>query len=281
MKASLIMMLIIGPILLNGCATISGYPDRSYDLKAELAALDQYHLPDIINIYNAKTQEKDKKDYRDEVVNARLRAIDLHFGIFEQEVARENIIGNVAVDWAVLALGGATALSPSSTAKSIMGGISGGLTGAKGSVDKNVFYNKTMPVLLAEMEALRKEVLVRIREGLMKSTSDYPLTQALIDLDDYYKAGTIPGALIGIAATAGQTIKEKEKELRGIYLKTKVSERIMRFWMPDGENVFPASDEKIKKWLKDHKIDSSIPFFALSDKFKEEQPQMIKDLGIP
>ena len=284
MKISLIMMLLIVPVFLNGCASVSGYPDRSYDLKAELAALDMYHRPDIVNTYNGKEGEA-KKDYRNEVVNARLRAIDLHFSIFEQELARENIVGNVGVDWAVLALGGATALAPLSATKSILGAVSGGITGAKGSVDKNIFYNKTMPVLLAKMEALRKEVLVKIREGLTKNTSDYPLTQALIDLDDYYKAGTIPAAVIGIAVTSGESIKKSGDEikniLKGKYSVSKEGELLRKFWKPDGDNINPVNQEKLKDWLKSKGIIASITFFIdSSELFWSAQKVAVKDLNI-
>lgn len=284
MKALLIMLLLMGFALLNGCASVSGYPDRSYDLKAELAALDIYHRPDIITTYNGKTGA-DKKDYRDEVVNARLRAIDLHFSIFEQAVARENVIGNVGVDWAVLGLGGATALAPLSATKSILGAISGGITGAKGSVDKNVFYNKTMPVLLAKMESLRKEVLVRIREGLTQSTSDYPLTQALIDLDDYYKAGTIPGAIIGIAVTSGDSIKKSDDQikniLKGKYGFTKKGELLRKFWKPDGDNINPINQEKLKDWMKGNGINTSITFFIYNPElFGNAHLKAVKDLNL-
>ena len=284
MKASLLMFLLLGLPLLNGCASVSGYPDRSYDLKAELAALDTYHSPGIITTYNGKTGA-DKQNYRNEVVNARLRAIDLHFNIFEQAVARENVIVNVGVDWAVLALGGATALAPLSATKSILGAVSGGITGAKGSVDKNIFYNKTMPVLLAKMEALRKEVLVRIREGLTHTTSDYPLTQALVDLDDYYKAGTIPGAIIGIAVTSGESIKKSDDEmkkiLKGKYGFTKAGETLRNFWKPDGV-INVKNQEQLKDWLKSNGIDTSITFFIYNPElFGNAHLKAVKDLKLP
>lgn len=70
-----------------------------------------------------------------------------------------------------------------------------------------------MPVLLTKMTALRKEVLVKIYMGLGQSTTDYPLMKALNEVDDYYNAGTIPGAIIGITATAGATIAKADEAI--------------------------------------------------------------------
>jgi hypothetical protein len=53
------------------------------------------------------------------------------------------------------------------------------------------------------MEGQRKIVLARIYVGLKKGVTDYTLYQALADLDDYYNAGTINGALVGLTTTAG------------------------------------------------------------------------------
>lgn len=66
----------------------------------------------------------------------------------------------------VIGLGAATGVVGGATIKSILSVVAGGLTGAKGIVDKDIFYSKTMPVLLLQMEAQRKVQLVKIRTGI-------------------------------------------------------------------------------------------------------------------
>jgi hypothetical protein len=53
------------------------------------------------------------------------------------------------MDWAVLALTGATTVTPSQ----VLGGIAAGLTGAKGKVSEHIFFSNAIPVIFSKMEA--------------------------------------------------------------------------------------------------------------------------------
>lgn len=89
-----------------GCTTTQGYPDRSENYEWELAALSDYFKPDSIAACNTQTIEKEKRNCRDNIIFARLRATDIHFNKFQQAVTKESIQLNVGIDWAVLGLGG-------------------------------------------------------------------------------------------------------------------------------------------------------------------------------
>jgi len=84
------------------------------------------------------------------------------------------------------------------------------VTGAKGAIDKDVFYSQTMSVLFAEMAANRATVLAAIDKGTALSDASYPLTRGLIDTASYRDAGSIPGAITGISHDAG-TKNDKAK----------------------------------------------------------------------
>jgi hypothetical protein len=47
-------------------------------------------------------------------------------------------------------------------------------------------------------------------QGNEGSTSDYPLAAALLDLEDYYRAGTFTGGVLGTSATLGEQAKLAE-----------------------------------------------------------------------
>jgi hypothetical protein len=115
---------------------------------------------------------------------------------------------------AAVGLGAATAVVGGATSKAILGAISGGIIGAKGIMDKDIFYSKTMPALLSQMEAQRKTQLVKIRSGLQRPVDEYPLSEALIDIEEYYKAGSIPAAVQGIIEQSGATGKEATDQLK-------------------------------------------------------------------
>src|SRR5262245_54135306 len=203
-------------LLLSGCASFKAYPDRTVDLTAELQGIDKYVKPEIINEYAGLDNKEKKKNLRDEIVNARVYAIDLYFGKFQQDLFREGVGAGIATDWITLALAGAGAVTGSAETKAALAAAAAGIIGAKAAFDKNVFFDKTMPALLAQMVALRKTVLVRIQAGLSQGIDRYPLTQALIDLEDYYNAGTIPGALTGIVEGAGATAKQADEEMKKV-----------------------------------------------------------------
>jgi hypothetical protein len=203
----------LAPALLGGCTTIRAYPERSGNLATELGALDEYHAATVLKTYADKPDDTAKKAYRDEVVTGRIRAIDLHFGTFQQAVFREGVSTNLGADLILLGLGGATATTGGAVAKAALGATSAGVAGAKASIDKNVYFEKTMPALLGQMLASRKTTLVKIQEGLDKNVNLYPLNQALIDLEDYYNAGTIPGAIVAIVEQAGASAKVADELL--------------------------------------------------------------------
>jgi len=268
-------------IFTAGCSTMQGYPERSENDESELASLQNYFKPETISACNNKSPEEDKCLCRDNIVYARVRAIDIHFNRFLQAATKENIQLNVGVDWVVLGLGGAGAVISNSNTQSILAAISGGLTGAKGSIDKNVYFEKTMPVLLSKMIALRKSVLVIIYQGLELDTSRYPLIRALNDIDDYYNAGTIPGAIIGITATAGATIEKAEKDIKeilvGKYFKSDEGSRIESFWKADKNN-----ETNLTGWISKNIQPPlpSIPFFIYSHKYQQERKKIIDELKI-
>lgn len=212
------VLAFVGVSLATGCASITGYPSRSTNTTNDLAALAIYNDSKVIENYNAKGASerngKTQHEYRNEVVNGRLAAIDIQYNLYQQCLYEEGIGTNILADWVVLGLGGATTVVGGAVTKAALGAAITGVTGAKVSIDKNAYFDKTLPALVAKMQSARKEVLVRVRTGLNKDVSVYPLTQALVDLEDYYNAGTIPGAIAGVTASANADGKKADEELK-------------------------------------------------------------------
>lgn len=201
---------------MSGCATASGFPDRAESVEAQLAQLQTYYTDDVWETYNGKSGRA-KREYRDEVVHSRMRAIDLHYGIFVRQVTGGRMGFNVSGDLAVLGLSAAGTLLPTASTKAILAAISGGIVGTRAVIDKEVFYDQTVPVLFQTMAASRRAVLVRIRDGLGLVPEQYGLPQALADLEDYYHAGTFLDAIIEINNAAGTKATQAEADLTQLY----------------------------------------------------------------
>jgi hypothetical protein len=205
-------------LLTSGCAVVQGFPERSLDLKAERAVLGDYLKPQVITNYLSPSDTArgglSRRAYRDLVIEARIRDADLRFAAFERSLYSDGIGFGIGTDWMALAANAYGALSNNSAQS--MAVMATAVTGAKGAVDKNAFYDKALPVLMAQMVAQRKAALVALRTGQNQPDSQYSLMRALGDLEDYERAGSIPGALNAISANAGADDLAATEELKTI-----------------------------------------------------------------
>lgn len=218
-KKAAIFLLAFSFLMLGGClASLTAYPDLSYDAGAELKSMESYLSAEVITRYDAAEDVQrngmDKKQWRNAVVNARIRAMDVLFNEFQQDLYQEGVGFGISTDWIVLALSGAGALI--SSASTALSAASSGVVGAKAAFDRNAFLDKTLPTLLATMVAQRKDVLATIRASLALDIDEYPLTLALTDLDRYYQAGTLPGALTAVAENAGSVADAADDRLKSL-----------------------------------------------------------------
>ena len=218
-KKAAILLLAFSFLMLGGClASLTAYPDLSYDAGAELKSMESYLSAEVITRYDAAEDVQrngmDKKQWRNAVVNARIRAMDVLFNEFQQDLYQEGVGFGISTDWIVLALSGAGALI--SSASTALSAASSGVVGAKAAFDRNAFLDKTLPTLLASMVAQRKDVLATIRASLALDIDEYPLTLALTDLDRYYQAGTLPGALTAVAENAGSVADAADDRLKSL-----------------------------------------------------------------
>jgi hypothetical protein len=163
-------------LLNGGCSTFSGYPQKNGNSKAELQEVQElYYGPNILSKYEALAfGSAERLAYRNSVINGRLLAIDDNYQDFIRQFSSFENGSNLAIDAVVLGTSGAAALSPGVSSARVLAAIAAGFTGFRGSVDKNLFYEKTWPVLVSQMDALRLAQLVKIRSGLQLSDNEYP-----------------------------------------------------------------------------------------------------------
>ena len=216
MRSAKVCLATIVCILVAGCSGIRGFPDRSYNTTEELAALSRYQSETALTTFDASDDAArgglTKEGWRNEVLEARIEDMNLQFTRFEQSLYEQGIGFGVGTDWIVLALSGAGAVVTGG-ASNALSAASAGVTGARSAYGKDVLYDKTLPVIIAQMVAQRQTVLVRIREGETQGANAYPLTRGLADLEEYYNAGTIPGAISNLAINVGAQSKEAQEKL--------------------------------------------------------------------
>lgn len=199
----------------TGCMSAAGrgFPRPVPPPAERLRELAAYWSAEQFAAYAAAVGRPDeRKRLRDEILNARVAAIDVEFNRFLAGLHREGVGLNIGTDAVSIGLAAAGALASGGTSQ-ILSGASAAVQGLKKSIDKNAFFEQTMPALMAQMIAARKSALVTIRRGLALPDAAYPLPHGLSDVETYYYAGTIPGAVSDIVESAGAEAKQAEQKL--------------------------------------------------------------------
>jgi hypothetical protein len=192
-----------------------GFPRQSFDEDRQIRTLEQiFDEPSMLRDYYdpAKTPASAQREGRDRIIAGRIALIDLNYNQFVSQATANKQFWDTAVDIALLATSIAGTAAGGEGAKTVLAAAAAGLAGSKTAIDKNFFYEQTVPVLVASMNAQRKVALIPLHDGAKLDVTEYPLTRALSDLNNYYFAGTFLGALQAIQADAGA--KERAADIR-------------------------------------------------------------------
>jgi len=198
---------IIIAFLESGCVTVSSGPDRGFDPSTEATAITAaYITPDTANITT--------RAQRNNFVYARMYAIDLNYSTYFEKLLKEKQQGDVILDAGLLGITAAGTVAPTNAAKTAFGAASTALAGVRTDIDQDIYMSATLQILMNTMEAQRLAIRNRIDANAKTlSLMEYPAWRALTDTDDYYRAGTLAGALQYLSASTGQSA-QSQKELQ-------------------------------------------------------------------
>jgi len=230
MMKRLLLALIVA-FGLGGCAGLTQFPvvTKDYnqalrDLDADYAvAVNRIYGPDIIEGTGTGTtlstgstrsafvppSAEEQKRIRRAMMERRMAVIDAYFKEFQAALVKENVQSEFGITLLSVGVGAAGALVPE-TASQILSAVSGGLAGAQAAYGKAALYEKTISALLAQMQAGRKAMAAQIFQRWNLDLDQYPMWMARTDLDAYYFAGSLPGAILGTAADA--KVKETQAD---------------------------------------------------------------------
>lgn len=200
-------------ISLSACQTFGGQPPRPFETQPALELLATNFDQKTIDICLGQKGEA-LRACRDKIILGQVRAIDIVFVEYEKAVQRLAEKVNVLGDSTVAILGAAGAVVTGTQTKGILAALSAAVTGTKGSVEKNLYFQKSSHALIGRMRALRKQALVPIREGLLVSPEEYPFSQAILDVESYFVAGTLPAALTDIEQASATKEKQAEETVQ-------------------------------------------------------------------
>jgi hypothetical protein len=216
LRASKLAPFAVALMLLGGCETMEGYPTDPTPEK-QLEALRTVYFPSAQNCPDKTTPndalecqyyDKDKsaaerQSLRDKIVLGRMHIYDMEFSLFVRALSANNNYFSVGSDLTALAFSGLATTTGNAATKSALAAVSSGVLAANGTVNKDLFYQKTVPAIIAQMEADRSKVEATILAGLGKPIDAYSLARAQLDLDTLNDSGSLNAAVVTITHDAG------------------------------------------------------------------------------
>jgi hypothetical protein len=149
-----------------------------------------------------------------------MNAYESSYSDFKRRLNGDNNIFNLGTDLTVLTLAGVAATTGSLATATALAAASAGVIGAKGAINSDLYFQRTLPALLAQMDANRAVAKLPIVKGLRLSDANYPLPIALIDLDALRDAGGIPTAIGGLTKQAEAVKASAEQAISGFNTTT-------------------------------------------------------------
>ncbi len=199
-------VVLLAALLLTGClqphnkSVVKNNPYR--------ASVNNDLTGEWLKTYRAMKDEAEKKERRNQVLNEFVWLADDAYYQWEPQFYASGATIATVLDFASLGLTGATTVANS---PKVLGAMATGIQGASGSISKNYYDQQSRSVIVQKMRQLRDAALARIADGEKQATADYSLDQGIVDIQNYYYAGTVTAALQGLAtATAAQHQDDKQ-----------------------------------------------------------------------
>lgn len=236
-------------VMLAGCSSIRGVPVRYQSTDAIVSAINL--VPSDLATLQAAALESERNEYQNKAVSV----IDLHFHQFVRSLVDDRTDMAAGAAGTTLAATTAAVFVEGVKAKTNYALFAAGVIGGVGIIDKNYYFEKTAPALVASMGAARANVLVRIRNGQTQSIANYSGAMALADLEDYFSAGTVLAAIAEITSRADNEKQGFLAEVRSIDV--------------------PSEDEIVRR------RNMSKAIFAIDEQSLAKGKKAVATLGIP
>jgi hypothetical protein len=203
---------LVAVLALTSCAAIRQFPDDPASNSDATAGYQQYFDAEWITKYET-TSGPQRLSVRDTIVINRMLAYDATYDAFKKQILTEGNSINTVGDLIVLALSGLGATTGAAATKAALAAASAGIIGAKTAISSDLFYQRTLPAIIAQMDANRATAKAAILNGLSKPDSDYPLVRAFVDLQQLSDAGSMIGAVGSITQDAAAKKSAAEASL--------------------------------------------------------------------
>lgn len=289
-------LLMAAAILVVSCAPIRGYPTNFQDNDDTISRLKS-SIEAARSQYDKTTDRAVLTTLRNRVVFNEMQISEIYFTEFQSRLWTDNNIFSTGSDLMVLILTGLGATTGDAVTKSALSAASAGIVGARGAISKDIYYQRTLPAILAQMSANRDKVKASIIDSIDKhDDSTYPLGLAEMDLQALQRASGIVDAVQSITNSAtinkDAAAAQVETARQGTFSKSISSQRIGA-WIGYGIDPTtgksyspnPTNLSALQKWVDQHlpglPVTQLVFDNAPSAQLENSRAQAIHDLNIP
>ncbi len=172
-------------------------PPLSPNVKHVTSLKSKYDNPEQIGSFytNGDATYRTYKSRRNKIINELLFLINDYYSAYELSWYATATGHSFLSDLATLSLDTATTAVGGAGLKTMLAAISTGVGGQKIAVQRDFFQNQNIALIIKNMRAARADVLAKIRAKTSKDVDEYSLEDALLDLQEYFAAGTVIGGI--------------------------------------------------------------------------------------
>jgi hypothetical protein len=160
------------------------------------------------------------KDGRNQTIDEMLFLADAAYAEYEVGLYENNATFNTVTDILTMGLAAGGAVATNGAAQILSAAVAG-VTGVRSTVEKNFFLEQTRFSLILRMDAQRLRVRTLIEERKAESLSRYTFSEALLDVQAYYQAGTLMAALKASSADAVQGLQSATMRFQAVKSATR------------------------------------------------------------
>ena len=172
-------------------------PDRLYSIDEEIRSIKNSDGKAYLVFGGSR-------EARNAFISERMYAIDILYTKYESQLTHEGQDIGFLSDVVQTGLTSTAAIiGPPGTAH-ILSAIATGTKSATSSYDNKILLANATQNLQTQMRTDRNDQAAVILASMKCSNADYPIGSAMSDLELYYRAGTIPSALIGLSRTVAK-----------------------------------------------------------------------------
>ena len=199
---------------LGACASFDAHPAPVLNITDVTNTTGINVQQALTNFYSPRPEDRgglSPEGYRNMMIGTYLMAADLRFNDFRRHLSRQSRGSNFGLDLGILGFAGGASIATSERAANVLSAIAAGLTGTRAALNRDVFFDRTLPALFAAMDGLRTDIRTSIMVNMRRSAVEYPLSVAFADLANYENAGSLDSAIERITGDAVDRADEAQR----------------------------------------------------------------------